>query len=259
MGRRNLYDRICFGLSSILLLYIAWQLLHSVHRFLQFQRPSVDQLAYVQALNRSSPILENVNLCSSDRIDLLIVIISSSTHTMERQSIRETWGSLSDLFDVQSQRLFIIGYQSDSHVYQDLVKEAKHESDLLYLTTDDRSNTLKELHAYQWIEKYCTNTRYMFKTEDDLFVNSLLLHELVRELKRPSKNNRTRLLYNVSLDLLFQTEKAPNLDKFLFGWAYAPAQPERNNSASPYHVSFSEYSPPMYPRYCSGRFSSSFS
>lgn len=243
----------------MLLLYITWQVLHSINRFLQLQRPTVDQIAYAQALNRSSPILENLNLCSSDRIDLLIVIISSSTHAMERQSIRETWGSLTDLFDVQSQRLFIIGYRADSHVYQELVKEVKHELDLLYLTVDDHSNTLKELHAYQWLEKYCTNTRYIFKTEDDLFVNSILLHELVRELKKPPKNNRSRSLYNVPLDSLFQMEQPPNLDKFLFGWAYAPAQPERNNSASPYYVSFSEYSPPMYPRYCSGRFSSSFS
>lgn len=252
MVRRNLFDRICFSLTSILLLYIAWQLIHSIHRFLRFERPSLDQIAYIHAINRSAPMIENTKLCTLDRIDFLIVIISSSSHAMERQSIRDTWGSLSDLFDVQSQRLFVIGYQEHTPVYQELVKEAKHESDILHLTVDDHSSTLKELGAYQWLEKYCTNVKYIFKTEDDLFVNSFLLHELVRELKKPPKNNQTRLLYNVPLDSLFRTEKPPNLDKFLFGWAYASAPPERNNSASPYYVSYSEYSQLMYPRYCSG-------
>lgn len=191
-------------------------------------------------------------MCKLDRLDLLIVILSTSSHFLERQSIRETWGSLSDLHEIQSQRLFIIGYQSNGNFYSNLVKEAKHESDLLYLTIDDHLSTSKELHAYQWIEKHCSKVRYIFKTEDDLFVNSILLHELVRELKNPPKNNQSRSLYNVQLDSLFQTEQPPNLDKFLFGWAYAPAKPERNNTASPYYVTLKEYSRNTYPRYCSG-------
>ena len=251
--RRHLTDRICLCLSSILLFSIIWQIAHSQYRFFRFSTYSVEELAYLQALNRSSPIIENVNLCKLDRVDILIVIMSASSHFMERQSIRETWGSLTDLFEIQSQRLFIIGYQPQGNFYSDLTKETKHESDLLYLTTDDHANTWKELHAYQWIDKYCPRVKYVFKTEDDLFVNSLLLHELVRELNNPPKTNQSRSLYNAPLDSLFQTKKPPNLDKFLFGWAYAPGQPERNNTASPYYVSRKEYSKETYPRYCSGR------
>jgi len=218
----------------------------------RFQYDPVEELAYIQAMNKSLPIVQNTQICSLDEVDLLLIIISSNSHFLERQSIRETWGSMPDLFGVHSQRLFVIGYHLGGNFYKDLSNEAAHEQDLLYLTTDDNLNTLKELHAYRWLEQHCSNVKYTFKTEDDLFVNSLLLHEIVRELKTKPNNVENRKLYNVQLDSLFLAQKGPNSNKFLFGWAYQPGLPERNITYSPYYVTFEEYPNEMYPRYCSG-------
>jgi hypothetical protein len=249
---RHLSDRICLFLSFLLLIYIGWYILISPNRMVRFKRDPVEEFAYQQAINRSSPIIQNIQICSLDTIDLLFVIISSSSHFLERQSIRETWGSMPDAFGVHSQRLFIIGYHFDGNFYRDIANEATHEQDLLYLTTDDHSNSLKELHAYHWLEQFCSNVKYIFKTEDDLFLNSLLLQELVQELKKQPDNTKNRNLYNAVIDSLFITQASSTEDKFLFGWAYQPGLPERNNTISPYYITREEYPKEMYPRYCSG-------
>jgi hypothetical protein len=250
--KRHCSNRVCIFISFLLLIYIGWYIIISPVRQLQFRSDPTEELAYTQAMNKSLPIIQNTQICSLDEVDLLLIILSSDSHFLERQSIRETWGSMPDLFGIHSQRLFVIGYHRGANFYRDLSNEAAHEQDLLYLTIDDNLDTLKELHAYRWLEQHCSNVKYIFKTEDDLFVNSLLLHELVRELKTKSNNVQDRKLYNASLDSLFLAQIAPDQNKFLFGWAYQPGPPERNIPYSPYYVTVEEYPNAMYPRYCSG-------
>ncbi|CAF2428287.1 unnamed protein product [Rotaria sp. Silwood2] len=252
LTRRNCSDRVCLLLSFLLLFYCGWYIFASSNRIFGYQRDPAEELAYKNAILTSSPILENKQICSIDEVDLVFLIVSSSSRFLERQSIRETWGSMSDMFDVHSQRLFVIGYQSGGNFYKDLVKEAAHEQDLLYLTVDDSSVTLKELHAYRWLQQHCSTVKYIFKAEDDLFVNSLLIHELIRELKTDPNNIQNRYLYNISLNSLFLAQTSSNENKFLFGWAYQPGRPERNLTISQYYVTYEEYPKELYPRYCSG-------
>jgi hypothetical protein len=249
--RRSCRDRIFLALIAALTFYLGWYFFHSTPPSI---RDPVEEKAYLHANSGSVPMIQNVQLCSLDEVDLLIVIISSGSHFLERQSIRETWGSVSDIFDVHSQCLFVVGYQYGSNLYKDLASEAQHEQDLLYLTVDDNSMTMKELHAYRWLEKYCPNVTFTFKTEDDLFVNTFLLHELVRELITNPDQFQNRYLYNISLDTLFLAHINPDAHTFLFGWAFQPGKPERNASMAPYHVSYKEYPKELYPRYCSGSY-----
>lgn len=252
INRRHFSNRICCIVITVLAFYIGWNISITPFHFFGTKIDPAEELAYRHALNRSSPILQNTQICSLDEVDLLFVIISTGGHFLERQAIRETWGSMPDLFDVHSQRLFVIGYQQHSGFYRDLVNEASHEHDLLYLTVGDHSTTMKELQAYRWLETYCSKVQYVFKTEDDLFVNSPLLHELVRELKTKPNDTERRNLHGASLDIMFHIQTTTTVDKFLFGWAYQAGRPERNNTGSPYRVSFDEYPKELYPRYCSG-------
>lgn len=247
--RRTTRDQLFFVLIASLTLYIGWYIYTGTTRL---PRDPAEEQAYLHAVSGSTPMIQNVQLCSLDEVDLLIIIISTGSHFLERQSIRETWGSMPDIFNVHSQRLFVVGYQYGSNLYKDLSNEAQHEQDLLYLTVDDNLMTMKELYAYRWLEKYCPNVTYTFKTEDDLFVNTFLLHEIVRELKTKSDQFQSRFLYNSSLDALFLAHLNPDAHTFLFGWAFQPGKPERNVSMGPYYVSHKEYSKDLYPRYCSG-------
>ena len=246
--RRIYRGRVLLILSILLIIYIGWFIISSTS---QLKRDPAEERAYLRAISESSPILQNVHLCSSNEIDLMIIIISSGSHFLERQSVRETWGSIPNMFNVYARHLFVVGYQAGANLYQNLLNEAKNELDLLYLTIDDNSITLKELHSYRWLEINCPNVTFTFKTEDDLFVNPFLLHELVRELKTNSEQFRNRHLYNSSLESLFLAHANQDVHTFLFGWAFLPGKPERNAKMAPYYISYKEYSKESYPRYCS--------
>jgi beta-1,3-galactosyltransferase 1 len=247
--RRTCRDRLFLAFIASITFYIGWYILNSTPHV---KRDPAEEQAYLHAVGGSLPMVQNVQLCSLDEVDLLILVISSGSHFVDRQSIRETWGSMPDMFDVHSQCLFVVGYQYGANLYRDLVSEAQHQQDLLYLTVDDNSMTMKELHAYRWLEKYCPNVTYTFKTEDDLFLNTFLLHEIVRELKTNSEQYQNRYLHNISLDSLFLARINSAAHAFLFGWAFQPGKPERNQSMAPYYVSYQEYPKELYPRYCSG-------
>lgn len=247
--RRSRSDRIFFLLMLLLIVYICWYIFNGTHRT---KRDPAEEQAYLHAISGSLPITQNPQLCSSNKIDLIFLIISSGSHFLERQSVRETWGSMPNVFNVRSQRLFVVGYQFGSNLYRDLSNEAQHEQDILYLTVDDNSITMKELYAYRWLEKYCPNVTYTFKTEDDLFVNSILLHEIIRELKTNPHKHKDRYLYNSSLSSLFLARNNSVAHTFLFGWAFAPGKPERDAENRQYYVSYTDYSKALYPRYCSG-------
>ncbi|CAF0848916.1 unnamed protein product [Adineta steineri] len=250
--RRFSYERICLFVSVVLLIYIGWSIINPSKRSHQDEPDSLQQLAYIRALNTSSPILQNTQLCSFDKIDLLIVIISSGQRFLERQSIRETWRSMTDSFGVHSKHLFVMGYFPFDNLFKDLTNEAAHEQDILFLTVDEELITLKELHAYRWLERYCPNVPFIFKTEDDLFINTLLLHELIRELKTNPNDRNNRYLYNTRIDSFFVDETARNATQYLYGLAYMPGKPERNGTTSPFYVTYQEYPHELYPRYCSG-------
>ena len=250
--RRQWNSRVCLIVFALLIGWFGAGLLQRLNVMRRSLPPSPNRLAYEYALNISSPIIHNDQICSLDAVDLLFVIISSTSNFHERQAIRETWASMPDIFTVHSQRLFVLGYRDDNPFYKDLVNEAKHERDILYLTVDDHSTTLKEFHAYRWLERHCGYVQFTFKTEDDLFVNSVLLHEIIRELKTNPRNSQHRYLYNIPLDALFDARMNPDTRNFLFGWAFQPGQPERNLTISPYYVTYQEYPKALYPRYCSG-------
>lgn len=248
--RRSRSDRLLTLLIILLLGYIAWYGYNST------RRPPVDaaeEQAYSRAVSQSLPLVHNKKICSSFRVDLIIVIISAGSHFLERQAVRETWASLTNAFGVHSQRLFVIGYQPGSNIYNDLLNEAEHERDILYLTEEDDSMTLKELHAYRWLDRHCPNATFTFKTEDDLFVNTILLHELVHELNREPDVFQNRSLYNISIESLILARLNPDAHTFLFGWAFEPGSPQRNKSMGQYYVSYKEYPQDLYPRYCSGK------
>ena len=90
--RRYWSSRLFPLVSFALVCYCAWLVLDGIF-FISAK--SADERAYRQARRRLVPILQNKQLCSANKIDLVIVIISSVSHFLERQSIRETWGSLS--------------------------------------------------------------------------------------------------------------------------------------------------------------------
>ena len=246
--RRRGRNRIRLLLAVVLLFCIYGYIFNGTN---PTKSDQAEEQAYLHALSTSLPIIHNPQLCSSEKIDLLFLIFSSGSHILERHSIRETWGSISNLFNVRSQRLFVLGYEHGSNLYEYVSNEAQREQDILYLTVDDYGMTTKELHAYRWLEKYCPNVTYTFKTEDRFVVNSILLHEIIGELKTTTNQSENRYLSRSSLRSLFLASLNPDTHAFLFGYPIR-TKPERDIRNLLYYVSNEEYPQEAYPRYCSG-------
>lgn len=115
-----------------------------------------------------------VTICDLDNIDLLIYVHSSPANLKKRLTIRETWAKRS-LFP-QTRLVFMLGSTPDqdltdrisleSHIYNDIVQQDFLDS--------YRNLTFKAMMALDWLVKYCSQARYVLKTDDDVVVSAFL-------------------------------------------------------------------------------------
>ena len=117
--------------------------------------------------------------CEESRIDILIFVISKCSHFSIRQSIRRTWGNtklLEKYFPkFKLKLLFLVDIDGISEKKIEL--EYKYHKDIvqiLNLPQQYEYVTQREASLYQFIKENCQQTKYLFKTDDDIFVNSFL-------------------------------------------------------------------------------------
>jgi len=118
--------------------------------------------------------------CSETSIDMLIFIISKCSHASIRQSIRRTWGNtklLKEYFpNVKLKLLFLVDIDSTSKGKIEL--EYKYHKDIVQvenLPEQYEYVTEREAALYEFIVKRCKQTKFIFKSDDDIFINTFLL------------------------------------------------------------------------------------
>uniref|UniRef100_A0A8C4QCV6 Hexosyltransferase n=1 Tax=Eptatretus burgeri TaxID=7764 RepID=A0A8C4QCV6_EPTBU len=127
-------------------------------------------------------ILDAPEKCSSEQDGpfLLFAIKSSIGHFDRRQAIRESWGQEGVHRNNSVRLVFLLGrtkpedHQPD---LQDLLELENHRhGDLLQWDFRDTffNLTLKELLFLDWLEARCPHVRFLFKGDDDVFVNTNL-------------------------------------------------------------------------------------
>jgi len=122
------------------------------------------------------------SVCGHEDVDLLILVTSSLTHSDRRLAIRETWGRMQDSVRI----MFLLGNTAEhDEVLEDEIN-AEHENynDILredFLDTY-QNLTLKTLGGIKWAAIFCSQTKFVLKTDDDMYVNvPLLLSHLKTE------------------------------------------------------------------------------
>ena len=121
---------------------------------------------------------------------LIMLISSHPNHFEARQAIRATWGNNNGFILNKKVRLrFIIGQQTDfSQTYQKKleIQSKIHKEYFLYqdiiqanFSESHRNLTLKVVLGLKWVSSNCPNTKFVFKGDDDVFVN---VEALVRYL-----------------------------------------------------------------------------
>ncbi|CAF0998345.1 unnamed protein product [Rotaria sordida] len=179
--------------------------------------------------------------CTETSIDILIFVISKCSHASIRQSIRRTWGNtklLKKYFpNIELKLLFLVDIDSKSEKKIEL--EYKYHKDIVQVNNLPEQYeyvTEREAALYEFIKLHCKQTKFIFKTDDDIFINTFLL------LLSSSKNNFQYLTNNKTIYSLFGSPIEYGL-VVRYGI---------DQIGQRYVITQDEYSCPRYPIFLSG-------
>lgn len=156
---------------------------------------------------------------------VLYLIHSAPANQRKRNVIRDTWGQSNPHHRV----MFLLGAVNSTALQHDIERENRAHSDIVQGNFIDayRNMTYKHVMALKWLTYFCSDIRYLVKTDDDVFVHAPKLNEL--------------LLVNATM---------PSR-QLLFCAAQKNAKVSRSYR-SKWRVSVSEYPGHTYPIYCPG-------
>ncbi|XP_058246596.1 UDP-GlcNAc:betaGal beta-1,3-N-acetylglucosaminyltransferase 7, like [Hemibagrus wyckioides] len=129
-------------------------------------------------------IMNHPEKCAGD-VDLLIVVKSVIEQHDRRQAVRLTWGKEHTINGKRIKTLFLLGTPAPEKDARNLQKLIEYEDriygDILQWNFMDTffNLTLKEINFLRWFNIYCKNVRFIFKGDDDVFVNPTNLVDLI--------------------------------------------------------------------------------
>ncbi|KAM7009430.1 N-acetyllactosaminide beta-1,3-N-acetylglucosaminyltransferase 2a [Tautogolabrus adspersus] len=139
---------------------------------------------------RTYPMLINQPHVCDEKPFLLLVVKSLIPHFDRRQAIRETWGRAGVLANHTVATIFLLGNTLSSDHFPDLLGMLHHEAalhkDLLQWDYRDTffNLTLKEVLFLEWFSQNCPHAQFILKGDDDVFVNTLRIIELLQNISQ---------------------------------------------------------------------------
>ena len=194
--------------------------------FITLQDPSYKCKAYINTTK---------SLINSD-IFLLIAVRSVCNNFKERKLIRETWGNetwINEEIKTKVRIVFVIGNCKKDIENVLLNKELTNFNDLLQFNVDEalRNLTRKDLLFMQWFLKNCRQIPFVYKGDDDVFLNLKTIISFLQEQKRIS------------------VLRAKNL---ALGYIMRHQKRQHNISHMKYYMPYNLYPYKYYPIYLSG-------
>lgn len=145
-----------------------------------------DFLLYMRC--RTYPMLiDQPNFCHKKPY-LLLVVKSLVQHFDRRQAIRETWGRAGIVANRTVATVFLLGSSFSMDYLPNLQGMLSHEAEfhkdiIQWHYRDTFFNlTLKEVLFLDWFRQRCPRTRYVFKGDDDIIVNTFRIVEFLKNL-----------------------------------------------------------------------------
>ncbi|UJR10229.1 hypothetical protein I4U23_014442 [Adineta vaga] len=208
------------------------------------QQNSSRQIVSTDYLNVRLNLTSNAAICHSN--DILIIYILSTAHNFDRRNvIRSTWGSpfLGTCF------VFILG-KSQSPIQQRIEQEKRKYKDIVQIDhVESYGNVVyKEVGALHWSSHFYPSIPFLFKTDDDLIVDTLLISSIAQILTSNNKNNSSYISKHRPIlitDLLSKDRST----LFCGGWSMM-FQPTLRSGK--FGVSEYVWPHPTLPLYCSG-------
>lgn len=161
---------------------------------------------------------------------MLLMINSAPGNDRRRSAIRQTWGKADMIRSAFGNHIwrtiFIIGNTFDKALNSDVHKESLKFGDMVLADFQDdfRNLTYKTVLAMEWANSYCSSVKYYYKGDDDVLLNPLIL---------------------------FRKLISMNAQNIFMGHVMSACKVNRQ-PYNRYYVSQKDFSPAVYPDYCSG-------
>ncbi|XP_065279659.1 beta-1,3-galactosyltransferase 5-like [Emys orbicularis] len=165
--------------------------------------------------------------CSRTPPFLVLLVTSSHGQNKARMAIRQTWGKHRLVAGNRIVTYFLLGTTMNQNDQTGIIAESQNYRDIIQKDFIDTyyNLTLKTMMGIEWVDKFCHQSRFVMKTDSDMFVNIFYLTELLLR-----KNRSTG---------------------FFTGFLKTNELPIRNR-CSKWYVSKDEYPGSTYPPFCSG-------
>jgi len=129
-------------------------------------------------------------------VDLVIIIISKSDNYKTRDAIRRTWGSgknLGSYSSIYMKIFFLIDFDEKLSNNIRLENDLFHDIIQVELPQQYTLVTHRVLSLFEWSFRYCRTAKFLFKTDDDIFINLVLLLKFISPLINKATNNSFRI------------------------------------------------------------------
>lgn len=148
-----------------------------------------DFLVYMHC--RSYPIMvDQPDICKKPPF-LLLAVKSLAPHFDRRQAIRQSWGRAGVMANQTVVTIFLLGNATAGDHHPDLSEmlhyESTHHKDIIQWGYRDSffNLTVKEVLFLEWIQTRCSSARFIFKGDDDVFVNTYRILDFLKGLSEP--------------------------------------------------------------------------
>nr|XP_046257571.1 N-acetyllactosaminide beta-1,3-N-acetylglucosaminyltransferase 2 [Scatophagus argus]XP_046257572.1 N-acetyllactosaminide beta-1,3-N-acetylglucosaminyltransferase 2 [Scatophagus argus] len=148
-----------------------------------------DFLLYMHC--RSYPIMvDQPEICKEPPF-LLLAVKSLAPHFDRRQAIRQSWGRAGVIANQTVVTIFLLGNATAGDHHPDLsemlhYESIRHKDIIQWAYRDSFFNlTVKEVLFLEWIQTRCPGARFIFKGDDDVFVNTYRILDFLKGLSEP--------------------------------------------------------------------------
>ena len=161
-------------------------------------------------------------------VTLLLVVTSKTNNFRKRDILRRTWCTDLNVHFGSVRHVFLLGNATSKQEQKAIDKEAERYGDILQDDFKDayRNLTLKTIMAFHWFAQHCSNARFLMKTDDDMFINTLAILKMVQP---PGAYNNT-----------------------MFGYCFTNPKKIMRQQQSKWFVPYQQYPGRWWPRYCDG-------